>query len=198
MRLCPKCHTDNSDDAQYCHMCGAELSTYKNKSNVFILILFLLLVLVGLGIYVYRNSCISDSSSSAVSVSTSKLQAKKTIDELNSAVQSNNYNRLEKLYALIVERYHNKYNICNKEVVDLYKKYDSKFGVYNKSITVRWDTFQCHKNDNGTFDVTYVIDYHIDRYDKSKYTDFVLRKNITMDDSFKIISEYDVTLSKSK
>lgn len=82
-------------------------------------------------------------------------------------------------------------------VIDKYRNYNQKFGVYGKYISVRWNTISVNEI-NGRSYVTYIYDYHIDRMDKSKYSNYEIEKHLEFDEDYRIVSEYDVQLSKSK
>lgn len=106
-------------------------------------------------------------------------------------------NLVYKLYAPKVNRYHDSYNTNVDHVADCYANYDTKFGVYGKHSQARWEPLNYSRTNNG-FIVTYIEDYSIDRYDISKWSVFVLRKHIELDDNFQIISVYDDQISRSK
>lgn len=201
MMKCPKCHeTDHASDAIYCHVCGAEIVNSKNNT-IPIVITCLIVIAVIAGVVFFFNSNSENSTANPITTHTTddqyETKARNTIVALCNAVVTNDYGKIADIYALNVNRYHDLYNVTRSKVVESYKKYDSKFGVHGKQISVRWNTLQIWKNTNG-YSVVYVEDYHIDREDKSKYSGFVLEKHIELDNNFKIVSEYDVQLSKSK
>lgn len=101
------------------------------------------------------------------------------------------------LYAPHIERYHDVYNIDVNYVADKYANYDNKFGVYGKHSSIRWNTLSYEKVGDITI-VQCVEDYTVDRYDNSKYSIFVLEKHFELDREYRILSVYDVQLSKSK
>jgi len=104
---------------------------------------------------------------------------------------------VSQLYAPKVKRYFSAYDKDRSYVADCYKKYDNVFQVYGKHSNVRWNTVSFTES-NGNIQLTYVEDYSIDRYDNTKYSIFVLEKHIELNSDFKIVSLYDVQLSKSK
>ena len=104
---------------------------------------------------------------------------------------------VSQLYAPTVKRYFSAYDKDRSYVADSYKKYDDMFQVYGKHSNVRWNTVSFTES-NGNIQLTYVEDYSIDRYDNTKYSVFVLEKHIELNSDFKIVSLYDVQLSKSK
>ena len=121
------------------------------------------------------------------------------VKDLCDATLNHDYFRLEQLYSSNVSRYHDAQNLSNGEVIEMHRIYDKQFGVHNKSISVRWYTFQASwRNYDGHTTITYIIDYHIDREDKSKYSDFVIKKHLELNRDYRIVSEYDEQLSKSK
>lgn len=196
---CPKCgESDHASDAAFCHMCGSRLVKAKKHTGIIIAILVFLAVIAGIVIY-YNN--MQSFNPVVTTPPTSKphyeQRVRNTVQSLCEATVNNDYGRISEIYASRIKRYHGKYDISNSEVVETYRNYDNKFGVYSKRASIRWNTLQIGKITDG-YSVVYVEDYHIDRTDKSKYSDFVLEKHIELDANFKIVSEYDVQLSKSK
>lgn len=199
---CPVCKEFNHvSDAIFCHMCGSRLVKLTNTKGIIVTILIIfavLAVLTGIVVIYSNNQPLHQRSSSSVpSVVNYEQKVTNIVQTLCDATINNNYNRIAELYAFNVKRYHNIYDVTNAEVVERYRKYDSKFGVYSKQASIRWNTLQIWKNTNG-YSVVYIEDYHIERENKSKYSDFVLEKHIELNTDFKIVSEYDVQLSKSK
>ena len=107
------------------------------------------------------------------------------------------YSLVQRLYAPSVKRYYSAYDVDRDYVADCYCKYDDMFEVYGKHSNVRWNTVSFTES-NGNIMLTYVDDYSIDRYDPSKYSIFVLEKHFELNSDFKVLSVYDVQLSKSK
>jgi serine/threonine protein kinase len=104
---------------------------------------------------------------------------------------------VSQLFAPTVKRYFSAYDKDRSFVADSYKRYDDTFQVYGKHSSVRWNTVSFTES-NGNIQLTYVEDYSIDRYDNTKYSIFVLEKHFELNSDFKIVSLYDVQLSKSK
>ena len=104
---------------------------------------------------------------------------------------------VHQLFAPQVERYFDNRNETVDQVAQHYAKYDNVFGVYGKHSKVRWNTLSYYKTGNR-YAVTYIEDYTIDRYDDSKNSIFVLEKHIELNGDFKVVSVYDVQLSKKK
>lgn len=196
---CNVCNeTNHAPDAIFCHMCGSRLVKSTNTKGIIIAILIILAIIAGIVILYNNNQLFNQYPSSPAPTEINYEQrVRNTIQTLCDATVNNDYNRIAELYAFNVKRYHSIYDVTNAEVVERYRNYDKKFRVYSKRANIRWNTFQIWKNTNG-YSVVYVEDYHIDREDKSKYTDFVLEKHIELDNNFKIVSEYDVQLSKNK
>lgn len=193
---CPKCHAANPEQANYCHMCGNKL--VKSNLRVVIIIAILILLAIVAGVVIYNNIQPNTNMLSPTTSQTNyEQQIRNTIQALCDAKVNNDYDGISDIYAYRVNRYHSIYDASNGEVVERYRNYDSKFEVYSKRASIRWNTLQIWQKANG-YSVVYVEDYHIDRVDKSKYSDFVLEKHIELDNNFKIVSEYDVQLSKSK
>lgn len=198
---CTKCgETDHDSSAVYCHVCGNKLAKTNNKSTGLIITILIILAITA-GIVFYINNNFQPFNSGAITPSVSEnnyeQRIKNALQCLCEAKVNNDYGRISEIYASHVERYHNIYDVTNSEVVDRYRNYDNKFQVYGKRASIRWNTLQIWQNSYG-YSVVFVEDYHIDRVDKSKYSNFVLERHLELNQDFKIVSEYDVQLSKSK
>ena len=144
-------------------------------------------------------SCNSNYNSSSWCTTTiDEYRARSVISDLCDAIADNNFYRIEQLYGDYLQRYYSRYGVSNNEVVAMCENYDNQFGVYGKHFNVRWNTFQTYRSDNGAIGITYIFDYYIDRYDPDKYSYFIIEKHIELDKNYRIISEYDVQLSRSK
>lgn len=206
MKRCPKCKADNPDDAKFCHMCGYAL---KNNSNILVKVLacFVVIAIIAGGVVLltqinesqlpnnYKTEPVYDTEPGLTEIDY-ETHIRNTIQTLCDATTNNDYERIADVYAYNVKRYHGIYNVTKNEVIERYKNYDNKFGVYGKRISVRWNTLRVWKNSDGGYSVVYVEDYHIDRYDNSKYTDYVLEKHLELDEDYKVVSVYDNQLSK--
>ena len=104
---------------------------------------------------------------------------------------------VSELYAPYVKRYFNAYDITSNYIAECYERYDDKFSVYGKHSSVRWNTVSYFQSDDKIY-LTYVEDFSIDRKDRSKYSVFVLEKHFELNRDFRVVSLYDVQLSKSK
>lgn len=196
---CPVCNeTNHASDAVFCHMCGSRLVKSNMHLGIIVVILVFLAIIAGIIVYFNNKQTLYSVTPSPVPTETNYEQkVRNTVQSLCEATVSNDYGKLSELYAYHVKRYHSIYDVSNGEVVNKYRGYDNKFGVYAKRASIRWNTLQICKIADG-YSVVYVEDYHIDRADKSKYSDFVLEKHIELDANFKIVSEYDLQLNKSK
>lgn len=194
-----KCgETCHETGAVFCHVCGNKLIKSNKKAGIIIAFLIIFAIVVGIVIFYSNNTQFNSNVSSPIHTKNNYEQyVKNTVQALCEATINNDYGRIAELYAFTVKRYHSIYDVTNAEVVERYRNYNNKFGVYSKRASIRWNTLQVWEHSNG-YSVVYVEDYHIDREDKSKYSDFVLEKHIELDTNFKIVSEYDVQLSKSK
>lgn len=207
MKQCPKCNeTNHAPDAVFCHVCGCRLSVNKSKGGTGVVIVIVLIVIaIAMWVFFWPSGSSNTSTYTNTSITQTysepaeqyyMAQVRNTVQALGDATITNDYDRIAELYAYSVDRYHNIYNVTKYDVVERYKNYDDKFGVYNKTVSIRWNTLQVGQKSYGGYSVVYVEDYHIDRYDKSKYTDFVIEQHIELDDDYKIVSIYDVQLSK--
>lgn len=101
------------------------------------------------------------------------------------------------LFAPSVKRYYSTYDTDSDYVADCFARYDEAFSVYGKHSSVRWNTVSYNTLGDRIY-LTYVEDYSIDREDRSKYSVFVLEKHFELNMDYKVVSVYDVQLSKSK
>lgn len=119
-------------------------------------------------------------------------EAKDFILAYCDAVTNNDTNRLRKMYAYNINRYHSKYNTTIDYVIDAHNKYDEEFGVYGKRFSVQWQTLNVsNANNDGETTISIVMNYQIDRYDSSKKSNFVLKKYFVLNNNKKIVEEYD-------
>ena len=125
------------------------------------------------------------------------LQIRLFIEKFSKLTETSSSDLVYALYAPHVKRYASAYDKDVDYVAGCYSRYDEKFGVYGKHSSVRWNTVSYNKS-NDIISLTYIEDYTIDRFDPSKYSVFVLEKHFELDENYKIISVYDVQLSKSK
>ena len=170
----------------------------KSKSRLVAWIIILAICLLAAISALALASCNSNYNTSSWCTTIDEYRARSVISDLCDAIADNNFYRIEQLYGDYLKRYYSKYGVTNSEVVAMCENYDNQFGVYGKNFNVRWNTFQTYRSNNGAIGVTYIFDYYIDRYDSDKYTYFVIEKHIELDKNYRIISEYDVQLSKSR
>jgi len=124
-------------------------------------------------------------------------KVKSFVKEYSELTETGRTDLVYKLYAPMVDRYHDVYNVSAQLVAEKYANYDKKFGVYGKHSQVRWNTLS-FEIDGEIIHVQYIEDYTIDRYDDSKYSIFELEKHIDLNNEFRVISVYDRQLSKKK
>lgn len=196
--LCPNCKKEIDNDSTFCEFCGQDLRK-KPSSNAGLVIGIMLgaLVLIGGGIFGVMYLINSNADESASDFPNEK-KVISTIKRFTNAVDRDDFETISDCYAQEVERYHNDRNTDNNRVVKGYKNYNEKFGVYNKRTSIREGSFEITPLNDSIVSVIYVEDFHIDRYDSNKWTDFVLRKHVKLDKDYKIISIYDDQLEKYK
>ena len=197
MKQCPRCNALNPDDARYCHMCGYAFKCKRNALIVALMCIMVIAIIVG-GVVLLINDQLGNKHGKVVELNAANPEksVRNTIQTLCDAKINNDYGKFATVFAVNVKRFHGIYNVTRDEVVERYRNYDDKFGVFGKCTSVRWNTLQIWKNSAGGYSVEYVEDYHIDRYDASKYTDFVLEKHLELDEDYKIVSIYDNQLSR--
>lgn len=119
------------------------------------------------------------------------------IDNYNKYIVNNDFQRLSKLFASTVTRFHDAYNKSRDYVIDSHRNYDSKNGVYGKRSSVRWNSLHIGKK-NNLISIRFIQDFSIDRYDTSKFKNFVLEKHIDLNENYQIVSIYDKQISRSR
>jgi len=110
--------------------------------------------------------------------------------------QSDDFDGLEQLYAPQLLRYHSKKNMSRSEVMECHRNYNATFGVYGKSSSYRWETLTIKRISDTRAEVVCVKDYHIDRVDENKPSNFVLEQHFVIDNNYQVVSIYDNQLSK--
>lgn len=108
---------------------------------------------------------------------------------------TNNHEQAGRAYAGRVERYYNLTDISRDAVIAQLRKYDGMFNVYGKHFDIRWETLEVTDTPDGHI-VTYLIDYSIDRYDKTLPTHYRISMFIRMNSRYEITSIYEKILSK--
>ena len=180
---CPNCKSEIDNDSLYCEDCGTKVHK-KTKTWPWVVIVVIVMA-GGLGYYLLKQD-------------NAEEKVVERIEHLCAAVENDDFEAISQLYASMVRRYYDIRDISNNEVVEKYKNYNKLSGVYGKHCSVRWNTLQVQKLSEGGVSVVYVEDYSIDRYDKTKFSKFVLEKHIELDKDYRIVSVYDVQLGKSK
>ena len=133
-----------------------------------------------------------------VAASSDKDEAIAIIKKFASARENDDLDAISQLYANNVRRFYRLDNIAKKDVVDDFRHYNENFGVLSKQIRIRWNTLQVQELPSGETAIDYVEDFHLNRVDKNKYSDFVLQMHIVINKDGEIVSIYDEQLSKSK
>ena len=118
------------------------------------------------------------------------------LSRMSDYEQSDNFDGLETIFAPQLLRYYNDKNVSRSEVIRNYRNYDTTFGVYGKSSSYRWETLSIDRISDTRAEVVCIKDYHIDRVDENKPSDFVLEMHFVIDDNYQIVSVYDNQLSK--
>lgn len=102
---------------------------------------------------------------------------------------------LEAKYAQEMKRYFSEFNINRHEAIKASQVYYEKFEVKSVDFDIRWDSFKVTPLKQGT-KVEFLMDYSIERQDKSKPSSFLLEMIIEFNDDGKIYSIYENILRK--
>jgi hypothetical protein len=207
---CPHCGKEITNGSKFCEFCGKPV---KQKNNNLVAIIIALVVLL-LGACCAILFLAVDHHGTTYEIyqetPTDTIMAVDPVDEFPvrdkvkdmlkrflSYSINDDYDGLREIYAPTLGRYHDiKKQISRDEVIDKHRNYNSKFGVYGKHGSYRWETLTIKRISNTRAEVVCVQDYYIDRYDNTKYTDFVLEQHFVINDNYQIVSIYDVQLSK--
>ena len=113
-------------------------------------------------------------------------------------IETKNYDGLNKVYAENVLRYHDiKKTISRQEVIQHYQHYSDSFGAYGMHPSYRFNTLDIKKATDDAVDVTCILDYSINRVDKEKPNEFVLKQYFVINNNYQILSIYDEKLKSN-
>ena len=162
-------------------------------------ILLLLAALIGSSILLVSNysRSLNEKNKNTEVLVDSETIIRKSIQNVCTAIEKNEFDTIAIYYADQVKRYHNLYDVTNEEIVNRYKAYDEKFQVNKKYYNIRWNTLKIWENSNG-WTVVVVMDYHINRVQADYYTTFELEKHYEFNKDYRIVSDYNVELGRSK
>ena len=190
--ICPNCKKEIDNDSTFCEFCGQDLRKKKSNAGLIVGILLLICVLIGGAVFAVLHFAQPEDDFP------NEERVISQIHRFSNAVDRDDFATISDCYAQDVERYHNDRNTNNQRVVKDYQKYNSTFGVYGKSTNVHDDSFVIQQLNDSVVYVEYIENFHIDRYNKNKFKDFVLRKHVKLNKDYRIISIYDDQLEKSK
>lgn len=191
---CKHCNSIIPNDSVFCEQCGAKV---KKKSKWLLGICIASIIIAG-SILFFLWGFNNNENNEEPYVNTTKDQVIDMINNYNNAYEKNDFVTLSNIYADVVERFHDSYNLTNSEIIEKSRKYDSTFGIISKHTNVRWNTLEVERISPNEISVVYTEDYHIDRKNKSKYSNFVIEKHLILDNNYKIKSIYDIQLEKSR
>jgi serine protease Do len=118
------------------------------------------------------------------------------IDNYYSLLQNNEFDKLYSIYTETLKRYFSSFNISREEAILKSSNYDDKFGVIDKENSVRWDTVEIFESDNGNYIAKFIMDYTIERKNKTKPSTFILSIIMELNQEGKIYSIYENILSR--
>jgi hypothetical protein len=221
---CPHCGKQIADSSQFCEYCGKPIKKQGGSPKGLWIVIVLLSLVVGLlaGIMIYRMSAdtgpvptpiepwhdtiIVTQPDPAVEETVAEPKPVSDFPRRDAVVsllnrfaqyeQSDDFDGLEELYAPQLLRYHSKKNMSRREVMECHRNYNTKFGVYGKSSSFRWETLSINRISDTRAEVVCVKDYHIDRVDENKPSNFVLEQHFVIDNNYQVVSIYDNQLSK--
>ncbi|WP_297869558.1 trypsin-like peptidase domain-containing protein [uncultured Flavobacterium sp.] len=125
----------------------------------------------------------------------SKNELIKFIKKYYETISQENWDRLNQLYSSNINRFYDKFNIISSEAIDLAKGYKSTFKILNTSYKIREETIFFNSSSKGT-EISFILDYSIQRQDKSKPKNFTLNIVMVLDNKNQIKSIYENILDK--
>lgn len=129
------------------------------------------------------------------SSSLSKNELIKFIKKYYETISQENWDRLNQLYSSNINRFYDKFNITSSEAIDLAKGYKSTFKILSTSYKIREETIFFNSSSKGT-EISFILDYSIQRQDKSKPKNFTLNIVMVLDNKNQIKSIYENILDK--
>jgi serine protease Do len=121
---------------------------------------------------------------------------KSTISNYYTTVYQKDYITLNNLYTPILDRFFSNFNIPSSQAVDNAKRYWTQFNIVSASNKINWETLNISKSSDGTFYVTFNMDYYIQRAESSKDKSFNMNIIMTITKDMKIKSIYENILHK--
>jgi len=115
-----------------------------------------------------------------------------TISNYYENLKNNQFENLRQMFAYQVQRFYDLNNVDRNIVVERIERYDKTFGIYGKYFSVRWNTLEVYEV-GGFFSISYLLDYSIDRYNKTKPSKFLIEKHIKLNQNYQIVSIYETT-----
>lgn len=122
-------------------------------------------------------------------------EVKSIIKEYYKIVSDEDWDRLLEVYSNTLSRFYNRFNVTKYEAVNSAKNYMNDSGILRAKYFVRWNTVETFNSSLGT-EVRFIMDYEIERKDKSKPSKFVLNIVMMIDNNKQVKSIYENILRK--
>lgn len=130
------------------------------------------------------------------SASLSNTEVIKFIKRYYEILNQENWNKLSQIYSKNLNRFYDKFNISSSEAINLARSYKKTFKISNTSYKIREKTVFSKSSSVGT-EISFIMDYSIQRQDNNKSKKFTLDIVMVLDDNNQIISIYENILQKS-
>lgn len=130
------------------------------------------------------------------SASLSNTEVIKFIKRYYEILNQENWNKLSQIYSKNLNRFYDKFNISSSEAINLARSYKKTFKISNTSYKIREETVFSKSSSVGT-EISFIMDYSIQRQDNNKSKKFTLDIVMVLDDNNQIISIYENILQKS-
>ncbi len=125
----------------------------------------------------------------------SKNELIKFIKKYYEIISQENWDKLNHFYSENISRFYDKFNITNSEAIELARVYKSTFKIISASYIIREETLSINSSSLGT-EISFILDYSIQRQDKTKPKNFTLNIVMVLDNKNQIKSVYENILDK--
>ncbi len=135
------------------------------------------------------------SANNQLSVPTSAI--KSTINIYYDAIFKEDYSTLSDLYTPTLDRYFDSFNISKYEAVKDAKNYKKRFKVISAYNKIYWTTLNVISTQDGNFQVSFNMDYFIQRINSNKSSKYNIDIIMTITKDLKIQSIYENIIEKN-
>jgi hypothetical protein len=144
------------------------------------------------------NDILSKSFKTIVHSSESKtvtFSPEEYISRYFNLLQDQQFDQALNMFSENVKRFYSKFNPTTNYIYKAMRNYRAKSKIKSVNIDIDYNTIESYKSANGTYLISFYMDYTIDRIEKNKPTNFKLKLFMEIDNR-KIISIYEDIINK--